>query len=208
MDQRPICLFLARKGLLLSRSTINLFTYSVRRGSRSRQSPNISSSDIFPPLCPNRRRSPLTIVDDTILDTLAQQPFSSIQELAKLRCIPITTVDRHLTSPLGFGVKHLDWGPRDFTEDRQAWRVTLSNQWLRELRSIKNQPWQFILTIDEFWFWFATKHEQIWLQSDQEPPEQTRHTIEDRKMIVTIVWNPLGFCIVETLANARIFNAE
>jgi hypothetical protein len=50
---------------------------------------------------------PLTSIDNAILDALDKQPFSSIQELAKIMCIPSPMVDRHLTSSLGFGVKHL-----------------------------------------------------------------------------------------------------
>jgi DNA-binding MurR/RpiR family transcriptional regulator len=46
------------------------------------------------------------VIDNTVLDALEKQPFSSIRELAKLTCFPTTTIYRHLTRSLGFVVKH------------------------------------------------------------------------------------------------------
>jgi hypothetical protein len=50
---------------------------------------------------------------------------------------------------------------------------------------------RFIITLDESWFYLATDHEQIWLQSGETPPKRARHTIQDRKIMVIIAWNPL-----------------
>jgi hypothetical protein len=104
----------------------------------------------------------IIIIDDGILDALDKQSFSSFQEFAKLTCIPKTTVPRHLTSSLGFGVKNLHWVPHGLTEAQKARRVTLSNHLLRDLRSINHQGWQFMITLDESWFPFAPDHGQIW----------------------------------------------
>jgi hypothetical protein len=104
-----------------------------------------------------------TVIDNTILDALEKQPFSSIRELAQLTCIPRSTVHRHLTQSLGFVVKHLRWVSHGRTAAQKAQRVSLSKKLLRELRSIKHHGWQFIITLDESWFYRATDHEQIWL---------------------------------------------
>jgi hypothetical protein len=59
--------------------------YSIIASSRQqREFPAISSESFDEP--------PTTIIDDAILDTLDQQPFSSVKELAKLTYIPTTTV--------------------------------------------------------------------------------------------------------------------
>jgi hypothetical protein len=42
-----------------------------------------------------RAEPPITIIDSAILDALDQQPLSSIPGLAKLTCIPKTTLHRH-----------------------------------------------------------------------------------------------------------------
>jgi hypothetical protein len=79
---------------------------------------------------------------------------------------------------------------------------------LIELLSIKHQGWHFVITLDEWWFYLSTDHEQIWLQADQEPPERAKHTIQDKKIMVAIAWNPLGFHLVEVLPKGRGFNVE
>jgi hypothetical protein len=56
--------------------------------------------------------SAATIIDNVILDALKKPPFSSIRELAQPSCIPRSTVHRHLTQSLGFGVTHLRWVPQ------------------------------------------------------------------------------------------------
>jgi hypothetical protein len=54
----------------------------------------------------------------------------------------------------------------------------------------------------------ATDHEQIWLRPGETPPETVRHTIQDRKIMFAIAWNPLGFPLIVELSKGRIFNAE
>jgi hypothetical protein len=56
--------------------------------------------------------------------------------------------------------------------------------------------------------YFSTDHEQIWLRADQEPAEPVKHTIQDKRIIVTIAWNSLGFHLIEALPKGRRFNAE
>jgi hypothetical protein len=38
--------------------------------------------------------------------------------------------------------------------------------------------------------------------------ERARHTIQDRKIMFTIAWNPLGFSLILALPKGPIFNAE
>jgi hypothetical protein len=40
------------------------------------------------------------------------------------------------------------------------------------------------------------------------PPERAMNTIQDRKIMVTIAWNPLGFPLIVALTKERTFNAE
>jgi hypothetical protein len=51
-------------------------------------------------------------------------------------------------------------------------------------------------------------HEDIWLRPGETPPERTRHTIEDRKIMITIAWNPLGFHLIVALPKGRTLNGE
>jgi hypothetical protein len=54
----------------------------------------------------------------------------------------------------------------------------------------------------------ATDHEQIWLRPGETPPERARHTIQDRKSMVIIAWNPLGFPLITALPKGCTLNAE
>jgi hypothetical protein len=64
------------------------------------------------------------------------------------------------------------------------------------------------MTLDESWFYLWTKHEIVWLQAGQQPPDRVKHMIGDRKMMVTIVWNPHGFHFVDGLPKGQKFNAN
>jgi hypothetical protein len=46
------------------------------------------------------------------------------------------------------------------------------------------------------------------LRPGETPPERARHTIKDRKIIVTIAWIPLGFPLIVALPKGHIFNSE
>jgi hypothetical protein len=171
---------------------------TVTSDRRQRQFPTISSEP--------SDETPTTSIEGAILDALDKQPFSSVRELAKLTCIPTTTVYRHLTRSLGFVVKHLRWVPHSLTDIQKAQRTTLSKQLL--LGSIKHPGWHVMITLDESWFSLSTDREQIWLRPDQEPPEWAKHTIQDKKIMVTIAWNALGFHLVDGPPKGRSFNAE
>jgi hypothetical protein len=87
-------------------------------------------------------------------------------------------------------------------------RITLSTQLLLEICSIKPQGRHFIITLDESWFYFSTDHKHIWLRPHQEPHERAKHTIQDKKIMVTIAWNALRLHLVEAFPKGRHFNAE
>jgi hypothetical protein len=66
-------------------------------------------------------------------------------------------------------VKHLRWIPYTLTLPQKTERDTLSIELLRQLRSIEHHGWQFIITIDESWFYLSTDDEQIWLRVEEQP---------------------------------------
>jgi hypothetical protein len=178
MNQRPICLFLAIKGLpaqaihneLVAVLGADALAYSTVTNSLGQwQFPSVSYD--------NSERPPRTVINDAVLGALKKHPFSSIRELAKLTCIPTTTVHRHLTCFRGFLVKHLRWVLSSLRDTQKTQRPIFSNRLRRKLGSIKHQGWQFIITLDESWSDLTTDYKQISLRHDQEPPVKPRHTI-------------------------------
>jgi hypothetical protein len=72
----------------------------------------------------------------------------------------------------------------------------------------KDRAWHDIVTSNESWLYFATDHEWIWLPEGTEVPERERITIQSRKMMVTIVWNPRGFYRIVALPKGMKFNVD
>jgi hypothetical protein len=51
-------------------------------------------------------------------------------------------------------------------------------------------------------------YEQIWFRPDQEPLEKPKHTIQEKKIMITIAWNPLGFQMLDALQKGRTFDGK
>jgi hypothetical protein len=81
----------------------------------------------------------------------------------------------------------------------------LSNKFLRKLRSIKHQGWQFIITFTEYWFYLATDYERIWLRPDQEPPEGPQQTTQENPGDDCM--ESFGFHVLEALPKGRTIDS-
>jgi hypothetical protein len=51
-------------------------------------------------------------------------------------------------------------------------------------------------------------HTLIWAHLDVDIPERDRHTVQSQKVMLTIVWNPGGFHLVNVLPKGFKFNAS
>jgi hypothetical protein len=71
----------------------------------------------------------------------------------------------------------------------------------------RDRAWHEIVTLDESWFYPSTDYEFVWLPRDEKVPERERHTIQSKKFMLTIVWNPRGFHLIKALEKGRKFNA-
>jgi histone-lysine N-methyltransferase SETMAR len=212
MDQQTIVLYLRRKGL--SRKAIRA-DLEATLGSEAVSYSSVAKY-IHDALCEEPYRitpppDPEPEFDDSdkaILSALADQPFASVRELARLTHLPKTTVHRRLTQSLGFRVRNLRWVPHILSTLQQRQRITLSNQLLSILTKQQRRSWIDIVTLDESWFYLHTDHERIWLQPDEPVPERERHTVQSEKMMLTIVWNPNGFHHIDVLPKGLKFNAS
>jgi hypothetical protein len=73
---------------------------------------------------------------------------------------------------------------------------------------MKRQEWQFIVIIDELWLYLTPNYEQARLRPDKEPPEGPKRTIHDKRIMVTMAWNPLEFHMLDALPTGGTFDAE
>jgi hypothetical protein len=89
--------------------------------------------------------------------------------------------------------------PHLLSHSQKLDRVTLSQELLPMLEQQKQRSWHDIVTLDDSWFYLNTDHELIWLHPDGEIPERERCTIQSEKVMLTIVWNPSGFHLINVL---------
>jgi histone-lysine N-methyltransferase SETMAR len=147
-----------------------------------------------------------SLVDSAILTALGEALFSSFRELAKATCFPLTTVYRHLTQSLGFTVRYLRWVPHALTEAQIHQRIDLSKRLQALLESIQAGSNQYVITLDESWFYLWSERDRIWLDPGREPPQRGKHITQDEKVMVTIAWGDSGFHLVNGLPKSQKFN--
>jgi hypothetical protein len=62
--------------------------------------------------------------------------------------------------------------------------------------------------LDKSWLHFTTDHERIWLPEGTEALKRERITVQSRKKVMAIAWNPTGFYRIVALSKGMKFNAD
>jgi hypothetical protein len=212
MDQKTIVLYLHMKGMaldaihadLVETLGVNAVAYStVTKYARSARF--VTDKEAIEP---EPRDTGSGHVDQAILTALDDYPFLSVRELSRMICLPRSTVHRHLTQSLRFTIRHLRWVPHFLTIEQKALRVQMAGELLGILSIQSRRQWHDIVTLDESWFYWCSDHDLMWLRPGETVPDRERYTIQSPKLMVTIVWNPNGFHVVDALPKAGKFNAH
>jgi hypothetical protein len=87
-------------------------------------------------------------------------------------------------------------------------QAQLSFELFQMLQHQKYREWYDIVPLDESWFYFTTDYERIWLPEGTEVPDREQTTVQPRKMMVTIVWNPGGFFRIVALLKGMKFGVD
>jgi hypothetical protein len=114
---------------------------------------------------------------------------------------------RRLTQTLSFRVWHLRWVFHRLSDPQKSKRVALSEELWSILESQKRRAWHNSVTLDESEFSFRADHELIWLQPSEEVPEREQLTIQSLEVMLTMVWNPTNFHVINVLGKGSKFNA-
>jgi hypothetical protein len=168
-------------------------------------------SSFSSPETPRPSESPAPILnelDEVILLVLSEEPFASVRQLALTAHLCHSTTYDHLTRKLGFTVRYLRWVPHLLSKTDKHPRAQLSFELFEMLQHQKDRAWHDIIMLNESWFYFTTNHERIWLPEGTEAPKRERITVQSRKMMVMIVWNPTGFCRIVALPEGMKFDAD
>jgi hypothetical protein len=115
--------------------------------------------EAIPPEAPDVEGSP---VDEAILTTLAEFPFSSLRKLSRRICLPRSTVHWHFTQSLHFTVQHLRWVPHFLTAEQMQIRVQIGIELLQVLSVQSTRQWHDIVTLDESWIYLFSELGLMW----------------------------------------------
>jgi hypothetical protein len=96
--------------------------------------------------------------------------------------------------------------PYALSDAQKGENVNLSRRLLRMLEVQRNRAWQDISTVDEPRSYLSTDYEFIWLPRDEKFPKEN-DTQFNRKVMLTIDWNPRGVHLTKVLEKGRKFNA-
>jgi hypothetical protein len=62
--------------------------------------------------------------------------------------------------------------------------------------------------LDESWFYCNREDELIWLPPGEKVPERPPVTLQSKKSMVTFIWNPRGFHLIDVLPSGCKFNSS
>jgi hypothetical protein len=128
--------------------------------------------------------------------------LSSLRQIAKRILIPMSMARYHLVNSLGFRIRSIRWVPRSLSSSQKHTPVEMSRDLLQVLRLAKYHAWKYILTLDEAWFYFSNHLDRIWFPHYELPPSFPRQMIASQKSMITVVWNPHGFHMIQSLSKA------
>jgi hypothetical protein len=147
-----------------------IYCYTWRRCNRLLDRHQVfTSEEIYLYSCWTTKESATIVIDQAILDAINHYPFSSIWELARLTCIPTTTIHRHLTQSLGFVVKHIHWipdTPHGYSKNGVChslnWTVAPASIHRRPRLAVHYHPWRVIvLSFDRPWADLASRRKTM-----------------------------------------------
>jgi hypothetical protein len=147
-------------------------------------------------------------IDNAILQTLDEQPFVSLRQIAKRKLIPMSRVRYRLVNKMTYKLKHCKWVPHRLSEAQKQTRAATSKRLMDLLDSVQHQGWKYLVTLNEAWFYFSNQHEQIWLPDQEDLLTIQRQTISSRKTMLTVVWNPHGFHLVSFLPKGQKYTSQ
>jgi hypothetical protein len=147
-------------------------------------------------------------IDNAILQALDEQPFVSLRQIAKRTLIPMSAVRYSLVDKMTYRLKHCKWVAHRSSEAQKQTRVATSKCLLDLLGSVQHQGWKCLVTLDEAWFYFSNRYEQIWLPDQEDPPTIQRQAISNPKTMLTVMWNPHGFHLVSLLLEEQKWTSQ
>jgi hypothetical protein len=87
-------------------------------------------------------------------------------------------------------------GPPLLTVEQKQIRVQVAIELLQILSVQSTRQWRDIVTLDESWIYLFSEHDLIWAAPGEIFVDRERHTVQSPKFMLTVVWNPIGFHVL------------
>jgi hypothetical protein len=135
--------------------------------------------------------------DEAILGALEECPFSSLRQIAKRMLIPMSTLRYHLLNSLGHRIRNIRWVPHSLALSQKQARVE-PRSFLSS--SVSQAPCLEIHCHTGRNLVLLSRHfDRIWLPHDELALFFSKHTMASEKLMITVVWNPQGFRVIQSL---------
>jgi hypothetical protein len=116
-------------------------------------------------------------------------------------------VFQHLHESLEFKSFHLHWVPHQLTGDLREKRKEYARAMLSFLYAAERDRWHHLVTGDKPWFFFNTSPRRMWTVSRDNGVTKSRHDIQSKKFMLTIIWDSSGFYVVDRLPSHTKMNS-
>jgi hypothetical protein len=97
-------------------------------------------------------------------------------------------------------------GPPLLTTEQKQIRIQMAIELLQALSVQSMRQWHDIVTVDESWIHLFSEHDLLWTTPGEIVVDRERHTVQSPKLMLTVVWNPIGFHVLKALPKGRKFN--
>jgi hypothetical protein len=98
--------------------------------------------------------------------------------------------------------------PLLLTAEQKQIRVQMVIELLQVLSVQIARQWRDIVTLGESWIYLFSEHNLMLTAPGEIIVDRERHTVQSPKFLLTVVWNPIGFHVLEALPMGRKFNAQ
>jgi hypothetical protein len=93
------------------------------------------------------------------------------------------------------------------TDEFRAKRKEFASLMIPYIMAARRDGWRHFVTGDESWFFLMSAPRRMWALARDDVVSKPRTEIQSKKFMFTIMWNPLGFHVIDRLATGEKINS-
>jgi hypothetical protein len=128
--------------------------------------------------------------------------------MAEILQVSHSTLLKHLHKYFQFESFHLRWVPHLLTPELREQRRAYASQMIPILAAAAHDGRRHLVTGDESWFLLSYSPRRMWTLSRNDVATKPKHDIGTQKIMFTVIWNLLGFQVVDKLPTGTKMNND